>query len=326
MNASSTFFKLFPPPAFLTMPHAGLDISDDGIRCIRYDGSGHARRVGLAAALDFPVGLVDSGDVKDAVEFASLIKDFALKHRIGRVRVSIPEEKVYLFETEVSGTDTRSITQNIEFKLEENVPLSAADALFYYALMPGGPVGGPFRASVSVVPTSYIQRYTEVLKGAGLTPVAFEVSPKSAARAVISAGSPDTRVIVHAMRRKVGIYVVSGGVVCFTSTVAAVGTPGEPPTAEALQLLSREIARVGSYWISREPDRPIKEAIAVGRGADLFDDACRSSGFKLPLPLRVGDVWQNSLDLERSLPPISRTDSFDYVIAAGLAFDLGDHI
>ena len=143
MNASSTFFKLFPPPAFLTMPHAGLDISDDGIRCIRYDGSGHARRVGLAAALDFPVGLVDSGDVKDAVEFASLIKDFALKHRIGRVRVSIPEEKVYLFETEVSGTDTRSITQNIEFKLEENVPLSAADALFYYALMPGGPVGGP---------------------------------------------------------------------------------------------------------------------------------------------------------------------------------------
>ena len=118
MNASSTFFKLFPPPAFLTMPHAGMDVSDDGIRCIRYEGAIRSRRVDLAAGSDFPPGLVDGGDIKDAKEFTDRIKAFATEHHLNRVRISIPEEKAYLFQTEVFGADKQSIVQNIEFKLE----------------------------------------------------------------------------------------------------------------------------------------------------------------------------------------------------------------
>ena len=323
MDASSTFFKIFPPPAFLTMPHAGLDVSDDGIRCIRYDGSWRSRRVGLAAAQDFPPGLVDGGDIKDAKEFTSRIKEFAQKHRLNRVKISIPEEKTYLFQSEIFGTDQRSMVQNIESKLEENVPLSAADALFYYEIMPRLPGATP-HASVSVVPKSYIERYIEILKDAELLPVAFEFSPKAIARAIIPRGSQVSKIIVHSMRVKLGIYVVSGGVVCFTSTVAADGPPGEPPTMEAQKLLSSEISRVSSYWMSRDPDRPIIEVIMVGRGADAVEDAYRKSSLETPLPIALGNVWQNSIDLERSIPPLSRIDSLGYAVASGLAFDLGD--
>lgn len=317
------FFKLFPPPAFLTMPHAGLDVSDDGIRCVRYEGTLRSRRVGLAASTDFPPGLVDGGDIKDVQEFTSRIKAFALEHRLNRVKISIPEEKAYLFQTEVFGTDKQSILQNIEFKLEENVPLSAADALFYYERIPL-PSGGVSHASVSVVPKSYIEGYIGTLKGADMLPVAFEFAPKAIARAVVPADSRDSKIIVHAMRGKLGIYVVSGGVVCFTSTVEAGGPPGESPTAEALALLSREITRVSSYWASRDPDYPVTEAVLVGQGAAGFDDAYRRSGSEKPLPVRLGDVWQGSVDIERFIPPVSRVDSLEYVVAAGLASDLGD--
>ena len=327
MSASATFFKLFPPPAFLTMPHAGLDVSDDGIRCVRYDGRARARRIGLADGLDFPPGLMDGGDIKDEKEFAARLKEFSQKHRLNRVKVSIPEEKAYLFQTEVPAiSDRKSLAQNIESKLEENVPLTASDALFSYELMP--PVAGAIgtaHASVSVVPRIYIEHYIEILKGIDVVPVAFEVSPKAIARAVISPDSNDTKVIVHSMRDKLGIYIVSGGVVCFTSTVGAGSPAGEPPTAEALALLSREIARVSAYWTSRDPDRPIVEAVVVGRGAASFEDACRRIGFETPLPVRLGDVWQNAIDIERSIPSVSRADSMAYVVAAGLAFDLGDN-
>ena len=322
MNASSPFFKLFPPPAFLTMPHAGLDISDDGIRCVRYEGTLRSRRVGLAAGADFPPGLVDGGDVKDAQEFSGRVKAFAVEHRLSRVKISIPEEKAYLFQTEVFGADKQSIVQNIEFKLEENVPLSANDALFYYELIPSS-AGGAKRASVSVVPKSYIEGYIEMLKIADMLPVAFEFAPKAIVRAIIPADSRDAKIVVHAMRRKLGIYVASGGVVCFTSTVEAGSPAGEPPTAEALALLSREVSRVSSYWVSRDPDSSVTEAVLVGRGAAAFEDAYRRAG-SAPLPVRLGNVWQGSVDVERFIPPVSRVDSLEYVVAAGLASDLGD--
>ena len=126
------------------------------------------------------------------------------------------------------------------------------------------------------------------------------------------------------MRRKLGIYIVSGGVVCFTSTVDAGSPPEEPPTAEALALLSREITRVSSYWASRDPDFPVTEAVLVGHGAAEFEDAYRRSGSEKPLPVRLGNVWQGSIDLERFVPPVSMVDSLEYVVAAGLASDLGD--
>jgi len=309
------------------MPHAGLDVSDDGIRCVRYEGAARSRRVAFADAIDFPPGLVDGGDIKDEKRFTELLKGFAVKHRLNRVKVSIPEEKAYLFQTEVPAiTDRKSLAQNIESKLEENVPLAAADALFYYELMPPSAViDGTAHASVSVVPRAYVERYLEILKSLDMVPVAFEVSPKAIARAIIPTDSNGAKIIVHAMRSKLGIYVVSGDVVCFTSTVAAGSPPDQPPTPEALALLSREIARVSSYWMSRDPDRPIAEAVVVGRGAAAFEDACRRIGFETPLPVRLGDVWHNAVNIERSIPPVSKSDSMEYVVAAGLAFDLGSN-
>ena len=66
------------------------------------------------------------------------------------------------------------------------------------------------------------------------------------------------------------------------------------------------------------------ETVLVGRGAVAFEDAYRASGSEMPLPMRLGNVWQGSVDIERFIPPVSRAVSLEYVVAAGLASDLGD--
>jgi Tfp pilus assembly PilM family ATPase len=57
------------------------------------------------------------------------------------------------------------------------------------------------------------------LKTAGLTTVSFEIQAKAIARAVVASDSTETVMIVHLMNKKTGLYVVSSGVICFTSTI-----------------------------------------------------------------------------------------------------------
>ena len=100
------------------------------------------------------------------------------------------------------------------------MPLSGSDAVFYFDLLPVKSAAGALRASVSVVQRGYIEHLIEILRGSGIYPIAFEVLPKAIARSVISPLEAGAQMIVYIMNKKTGVYVVSGGVVCFSSTIA----------------------------------------------------------------------------------------------------------
>ena len=321
MRATLGFFKLFPPPIFMLMPHAGLDVSDDAIRCVAYSGVGDNRKLASYASADLPVGLVDGGDVKDEKEFVARLADFGREHGLSYVKISVPEEKAYLFQTEVPATDQRDVERNIEFKLEENVPLSAQDAVFYFDLLPPATNGATLRASVSVIPGTYVEHYMALLGKAGLTTVAFEVVPKAIARVVVSPNTMDAKLVVHIMNQKTGIYIISGGTVNFASTSTWGGAEKGSSQSEIIAALSKEVTRVHSYWLSHGNGRPLDELILVGRNAAAFESACRNIDVGSPLAVRVADVWTNAFDINRHLPPITNAESLEYAVAAGLALD-----
>ncbi len=323
MLASSPFFKLFPPPKFLLMPHAGLDISDDAISCISYAGQRRNKKLAVYGSMDLPPGLIDGGDIKDEKEFVARLTEFAKKHGLQYVKVSIPEEKSYLFGTEVLTGEFDSIEQNIEFKLEENVPLSAPDALFYFDLIPSTSAAkGNLKANVSVVPRTYIEHYISLLKKAGLRPVAFEVVHKSIARTIAIPDNYDTRLIIHVMNKKTGIYIASGTVVNFASTVAVGGEDQSPEgVSSAVASLTKEIDRIQSYWVSHGTGQVIGEVVLVGRNSPSFEPACAHIKNGQSVLVKTADIWQNAFDINRYLPPISRAESLQYSVAAGLALD-----
>lgn len=318
----SLFFKLFPPPVFMAMPHAGLDVSDDAIRAVKFERAGRGRRLGLYASLELPEGLIEGGEVRDEAAFTAKLKEFNERYRLSYVKASVPEERSYLFETEVPAEDSASIAQNIEFKLEENVPLPAAEAVFYFDLVP--PSGGrPLRASVSVAPRQFVEKRAAFLQSAGMTPVAFEVAPKAAAKAAVpqsGARAEGSKLIVHIMERKIGIYVVSDGVVSFTLTVVRASGPrgGRSGSGQAGEALSVEVDRIYSYWSSHSPGRFIDEIILVGRDAASFAKACVVKDIKPSPSVTVADVWANALGAPGAG---TGADSLEYAVAAGLAMD-----
>jgi len=319
---SSLLFKFFPPPKFMLMRHAGLEISDDAIRCLEYAGvrAPHLRIAKFAETM-LPAGLVDGGEIKDDKALAAVLSKFDRDNDLTYAKISVPEEKAYLFQTDIATTDPLAIAQNIEFKIEENVPLAVADAVFYFDILPMTVTGGALRASVSVVPRAHIEKVIDLLRQSGIAPIAFEVVPKSIAKAVIPAHSTSTVMIVQIMKKKSGIYIVAGGVVCFTSTVSW----GAESTAESggSGVLTKEISRVSAYWLSHgQASAEIKDIILVGRPAPLFEDEIRKVAAESELSVSIGNAWSNSFSLDRYVPAISMNDSLDYAVAAGLAMDL----
>ncbi len=317
---SSLFFKLFPPPKFMVMKHAGLDISDDAVHCLEYScGRAPDLRITKHKTVEIPENLINGGEIADDKAFSAILTKFDKENDLTYVKVSVPEEKAYLFQTDVVGDNPRAIAQNIEFKLEENVPLAVADAVFYFDILPMSVTGGVLRASVSVVPRVYVEKVILLLRDSGISPMAFEVVPKAIARAIIPANSTNTILIIQVMNKKTGMYIVAGGVVCFTSTVAW-GSRGEE---SGISLLVKEIGRIYEYWASHGiAGSEIKQVIMVGRDAPKFLEKIKSTAAEVGLSVSLGNVWNNAFSIDKYIPSISREDSLDYAVAAGLAMEL----
>jgi Tfp pilus assembly PilM family ATPase len=304
------FFKLFPPPKFLDIVYSGLDISDDAIHCIEYSKGSNGFVVHKFGVRKLEPGIVVAGFIKKEQELISTLASLVQELKIHTVKASLPEERMYLFKTEVPNVSESQIRQNIEFKLEENVPLSPADALFFFELIPGIKNDDKLHASVSVAPRDLVESYLNVLRSAGLEVISFEIQPKSIAHAILPSDCHETQIIVYGMNNKYGIYVVSSGVVCFTSTIDTTG--------QLDNILQLELKKVYQYWNEHEPEKEIKKIKLTGKGSiQIFNDSKISPDPRVSV--EVGNVWSNAFSNDNYIPPISFEDSQEYVVAAGLA-------
>ncbi len=333
MHAPHKFFKLFPPPKFLDIPYAGLDISDDAIHCIEYSHSRHGLSIRRYGTKPLPPGVIEGGEIKDGKTLTEALSALSKELKVYVVKASLPEEKMYLFKTVVPSVEIKEMRQNIEFKLVENVPLTTAEALFFFDLIPketgvivqnpeasGNPVG------VSVAPTSMVNSYLECIKGAGITVLTFEVNAKGLARALVPQGGATTDLIVHIMNKKTGMYIVCGGVVCFTSTIlwgsSSVDVNADAKTKYAE--LKKSIQQVKSYWREHGLGTSVERVVFAGKGSlsDGLISEC-SAGFggaqEKKIHFEMGKVWQNAFSPDAFIPPIPFEDSLDYGVAAGLA-------
>jgi hypothetical protein len=310
------FFKIFPPPKFLEMPYAGMDISDSSIHCLMYRHTHLGLRVDRFGVRRLEKGIVEAGMILDEKALADAVRSLAEELKITYVKASLPEERMYLFKTEVPNGTATEIHENIELRLDENVPFPPADAVFYFDLIRDLLPQGKHTASVSVAPKKLVESYLSVLESAGLMPVSFEVVPKSLARAIVPASDTDTKIIIHLMDEKAGFYIVDEGVVLFTSTVP--WSYAESDIGPGTELISAEMDKVHDYWSEHGQGSGVSEIIFCGNHALKVSDSPAFAAHAIPKK-KVADVWVNAFSYDAYVPPISRDESLEYAVAAGLA-------
>ena len=351
--------SLLPPPRYLLLPSAGVDISDTSLKYIQFQRdrkSGKNLELKCWGDIDLPEGTLASGDVKDGTKLAEALKEVQTRAGIEYVRVSLPEEQAYLFETDIKkGTPYKEIRGQLEFKLEENVPLSPRDAYFDYHIFDHQPDQNKLTVSVTVYAKEIINGYYEACREAGVTPLSFEVEAQAISRASIPKGDRNTHLIVDFGKTRTGIGIVHQGVLMYTSTIDIGGKElssalrrqlgdlgeseltkikntqglikGTEDTAvyEALvstmSAIKDEIALRIQYWNSKtetDKDRYIQNIILCGGSSNLKG----LPGYftdTLSIETHRARVWQNAFSLEDFIPPIGQRYSYGYATAIGLA-------
>ena len=241
-----SFLTFFPTPKLLTMPAAGIDISDSSVKFLTLKDTDNGREIDLYGEKKIPAGAVSGGEIKNADALIKVLYAIQKENDLHFIRASLPEEKAYLFKTlipkELKGREVRDL---IEFKLEENVPLSSGEAIFDYDIpLEEDPSALQREVSVAVYPNSTVEQYTEVFQKAHLIALSFEIEAQAIARAIIQKGDNGTYMIVDFGRMRTGLAIVSNGLLSFTSTLDVVGDTLTAAIAEHFSVSIQEAERI----------------------------------------------------------------------------------
>jgi Tfp pilus assembly PilM family ATPase len=323
VHYKKNFFDFFPTPKFLEMPSVGIDISDQAVRFVEivHAKSGrqkfHLKSFGEKI---IPDASINPGFFNKPEEIKENLIEISKKHDFKFANVSLPEEKAYLFKTELPNIEEKYFAENIELRLEENVPLDAAKSVFDYRLVRPHGNARHTEAVVTVVPNKVIEVYGNLFNSASLIPFSYEPVTQAVARAVVPQDEMGACLIIHVGDIRTGFGIVSNGALQFTSTVN-VGRAVDPGDAEKRwSLVKNEIVKLKLYWQSHNEDNNelIKTVILSGKAAVV-------PGFKEYLAdaagclVNLANVWTNVFSFSELIPEMSFEDSLNYAPAIGLA-------
>ena len=318
------FQKAFPTPKFLNIPYVGLAISDDYIRCVKFFRNNGKLSVEFFLEKPVPGGAIDSGVIKNSVEVSNILGEIKKEAKFDFARVSIIEEKAYLFNTKVPKVDSKDIREAIEFKMEENVPVPSSELIFDYEISTPHGHEDHIDVVVSAFPTSIVDSYVETINRAGINVLSLEIESQSVVRSLLPNTPYGAYLVVHLNKQKAGLYVAWAGKVHFTSTIILKGD-----SVEDLHPLVSEIKRLYIYWHTlrenaEDKNKKINQIILCGDGAN--EEVVSFLASHTNSSVSMGNVWQNAFDINEKVPPIPYQESLSFVAAIGLALPEEDLI
>jgi type IV pilus assembly protein PilM len=348
------FFRFFPPPNFLVAPSFGLDISDESIKFVELITTKNGRRVGRYGERAIPPGVIDSGKITDSKRMEEILSNLRTIDGVKTVRVSLPEEQVYLFQLRLDKTGLKTVKEGIELALEEHVPIQAEDAIFDYDLVKED--AQSLEVQVATIPKNIIENYLLIFKNSQISVQSFELEAQALSRAVIKSGDMETYMIVDFGKKRTGIFIVSRGIVMFTSTLDVGGVmlnnmiqknfnvsleEAEKMKEEyglqrniankeifdvvlnIVSILRDEIVKHFLYWHTHKDEEdknnpPIKKVILCGGDSNLIGLADYLS-VSMKSTVEMANVWINIANTGDYIPEMSFRQALAFSTALGLA-------
>lgn len=360
-NSFNRFFlKFFPPPDFLAAPSFGLDISDESLKFVELIKTKKGIRVGRYGERAIPPGVIESGKITDSRRMEEILLILRKKEGIKSVRVSLPEEQVYLFQLRLEKMGLKNIREGIELALEEHVPIPAQDAIFDYDLIKEN--NQNLEVQVATIPKNIIENYLLIFQHSDISVQSFELEAQAISRAVIAKGDLGTYMIVDFGKKRTGIFIVSNGIVMFASTLDVGGVMLANMIAKSfnvtfaeaekmkqeyglqrnvankeifavllnsVSILRDEIAKHFLYWQTHKDEEgksnpPIKKIILCGGDSNLIGLADYIS-VSMKSPVEMANVWTNIADTKNYIPEINFKQALAFATALGLALENFDN-
>jgi len=349
--------RLFNAPKFLAMPAVGLDISADAVRFVELEEHNDGQlRVARYATRNFPLGIISEGHIRDKKKLQDVISGLVSEYGLTFAYIALPEEQAYLANIRVPSVPPAQLHDAIEFRLEEHVPISGAEAIFDYVVVSDRSVGRKemIDVVVSVLPRVVVDEYLDIFSGTGITPKAFEFESQAMARSIILAGDNGTFLVVDIGKMVTDIFVTANGVVQFSASLdigghymtqaieKAMSVPYEEAEklkvehglvgggkadavraalAPVLSDLRMRLLRHYSYWQTHHGEKVggnIERVFVTGGGANL-KGVTEYLSMGLEVRVAIANPWVNVCSFEDYIPPLLLQEAHGYTAAIGLA-------
>lgn len=344
----------FPTPSYLTMNSFSIDISDRSIKYGELVATSHGLRLGKYGKEKIPVGVVVSGKIEKENELINALKKIKEKEKLHFIRVSLPEEQVYLFTLSLpKSNEEKNIREMILLQIEEHIPLKAPDAIFDYDIT--GEDNQNMSVEVVAISGAIMDDYLSVFEKVGLVPISFELDAQAIARAVIPRGDNSPVMVVDFGETRTGVSVSNNGRVVLATTLSIGGSDLTgmiaknfslsfeeaekmkhkyglnkvskdqdifPVVLNGISVLRDELNKQYSYWETHNTENnkheQISRIILCGGDANL---AGLSDYMELSMKIKVenANVWVNILEKENSIPDMPFDESLSYGTILGLS-------
>ena len=348
------FERFFPAPNFLVVHSFGLDVSDESLKFLELINTKKGIEVGRHGEKIIPPGIIESGKIKDPKKLQEILLSLRKEEGLKSVRVSLPEEQVYLYKLHLEKAGLVSIRESIELSLEEHIPISAEDAIFDYEIIFEDEKG--IEIEVATISKNVIENYLNVFKDAQIAVQSFELEAQAIEKAVIKKRDMETYMIVDFGEKRTGIFIVSRGIAMFTSTLDVGGfmltdmiaknfkisfEEAEKMKIEyglqrnvankeifavllnSVSVLRDEIVKHFLYWHTHKDEEgknnpPIKKIILCGGDSNLIGLSDYLS-VSVKSPVEMANVWVNIVSTEDNIPNINFKQALSFATAFGLA-------
>lgn len=350
----SKLFRFFPIPQYLILPSFGLEISEKYIRYVELIDTPRGFIVNNYGVEELPIGLISKGVITNLVTLSDILKKIRIEKKIEAVSLSISEEQVYTFQTDIKVVQGINIRDSILLGLEGHIPIPSENLEFDYSIISQNQ--NNLRIQVTAVERQSVQAYVDVCALAGIQVIACEYESQALARALTKIEDKKVIYVINIDELSTTASVVQDGIVVSSSTVPYGGNNAVTAIMKSFNLdkekaqevknkiginaddkypdlanilkdsytpLVTEIINQYNSWLVYIHERSDTyrniDSIQVVGSESLTPGIIDLLQATFHKPVSLGDVWCRIRNDDPHVPSISFNDSLNYGTAIGLA-------
>lgn len=309
------------------MNPVALEISSNSIRILRLKNNklGLLPKIYHEEKFERRINIDNlESDAREKSIVINTLKKIKKIYNLKYVISALPEDKIYIYQTEFPRQALDDVASAVKLNIEENVPLTSKEVNFSYKVSDSDE--DKIIVTVNVVPKKVIEKFTNLIESADLIPFGFLAESEVISKAVVPCDDQGPNLIVRMNQDNVNILITKSNIVHYANRI-----PLNFPDlklgveSEEFKKLSQELNKTLIYWFTNKnttsENQKIEKAVLVGKLAKT-PDLVEYLENSLKIDVEIGNNWINCFSFEDYIPKIKAEEALDMSVVIGLSLYL----
>ena len=225
-----------------------IDLGSRNINLISGRHKGRLIEVDRALTVPLPENAIKDGRIEDIYSLKSALRDAFVKNRINNrnVVLTIQSTSIITRDIVLPSVKQEDLDTMVKFEIEQYLPIVASEYAIEYTFLEEFTEEGSkkSRIRVAAMPQSMVDNYFNLLKEAGLRPVALDIHSNAVSKLFANIIFPEregglparTYALIDLGHQSITVHIFSGGMIDFSRIITLGGMDIDTEISEAYSL------------------------------------------------------------------------------------------